>query len=107
NLTLGGSHSFTGATTIWDGALTLNGALTGSAITVWGGTWGGAAAAGLTGGRLAGTGTISQPVTLRYRGGLTQGAGMGSAGTHTLGAGLAAEDGAYIAMDLSDDPTGL
>ncbi len=56
---LTGSHSFTGTTTIWDGALVVNGQLSSSPVTVWGGIWGGALAKGETGGRLAGSGTIS------------------------------------------------
>ncbi|WP_341405085.1 rhamnogalacturonan lyase family protein [Luteolibacter soli] len=104
SLTLSGSHTFTGTTTIWDGALTLNGTLSSSPVTVWGGTWGGAAAAGLTGGRIGGTGTFSQPVTLGYRGAITPGSGMGNAGTLTLGSGLTAQDGSALAFDLSNNP---
>ena len=103
-LTLSGSHAFTGATTIWDGALILNGSLSGSPVTVWGGTWGGPAAAGLTGGRIGGTGTFSQAVTLGYRGAITPGSGMGHAGTLTLGNGLTAQDGSCLAFDLSNNP---
>jgi autotransporter-associated beta strand protein len=103
---LGGTHSYTGPTTIWDGALVVNGKLTGSPVSVWGGTWGGALAGGETGGRLAGTGTISQPVKVEYRGAITPGAGMGAAGTLTLGSSLAVADGAVLAFDLSADPTG-
>ncbi|MFD0893867.1 autotransporter-associated beta strand repeat-containing protein [Luteolibacter ambystomatis] len=105
-LTLGGTHAFTGKTTVWDGALVVNGSLQGSPVTVWGGTWGGAAAGGNTGGRIAGTGQFSQPVTIKYRGAITPGLGMGSAGALAFGNGLAAEDGAAFAMDLSDDSSG-
>lgn len=105
--TLTGTHSYTGATTIWDGALVVNGQLSSSPVTVWGGTWGGALAMGLSGGRLSGTGTVSQPITVEYRGAIAPGAGMGSAGTLTLGAGLTANDGSVLALDLSNDPTGL
>ncbi|MCW1924980.1 autotransporter-associated beta strand repeat-containing protein [Luteolibacter arcticus] len=104
SLTLSGSHAFTGTTTIWDGALILNGTLSNSPITVWGGTYGGPAAAGLTGGRIGGTGTFSQAVTLGYRGAITPGSGMGSAGTVTLGSGLTAQDGSCLAFDLSNNP---
>lgn len=106
SLTLAGSHPFTGKTTVWDGALVVNGSLQGSPVTVWGGTWGGAAAGGNTGGRIAGTGQFSQPVTIKYRGAITPGSGMGNAGTLTFANGLAAEDGAAFALDLSDDPAG-
>ena len=104
---LTGNHSYTGATTVWDGALEINGGLSASPITVWGGTWGGALALGLTGGRLAGSGSISQNVSLQYRGAITPGAGMGSAGTLSLGSGLTASDGSVLALDLSDDPSGI
>lgn len=106
SLTLPNTHTFTGKTTVWDGALVVNGNLQGSPVTVWGGTWGGAAVAGKTGGRLAGIGQFSQPVTLKYRGAITPGAGMNSAGTLTFANGLTAEDGTAFALDLSDDPTG-
>lgn len=105
--TLSGIHPYTGATTIWDGALVVNGQLANSPVTVWGGTWGGALAMGQTGGRLSGTGTVSQPVTVEYRGAIAPGAGMGSAGTLALGSNLTANDGSVIALDLSNDPTGL
>ena len=106
-LTFSASHSYSGATTIWDGALRVDGTLSQSPVTVWGGTWGGATAAGATGGRLAGSGTVSQPVTLQYRGALTPGPGMNAAGTLTLGAGLTATDGSALVFDLTNDPTGL
>ncbi len=107
SLTVSGNHTFTGRTTVWDGALIVNGDLQQSPVTVWGGTWGGALAAGATGGRLGGTGRFGQPVAVKYRGAIMPGAGMGQAGTLALGAGLTAEDGAVLALDLSDDPAGL
>ncbi|MFT4176736.1 MAG: autotransporter-associated beta strand repeat-containing protein [Luteolibacter sp.] len=106
-LTLPGTHTFTGKTTIWDGALEINGGLQNSPITIWGGTWGGAAAEGKTGGRLAGTGQIGQLVTVKYRGAVTPGSGMNSPGTLSFSNGLSAESGSTFALDLSDDPTGL
>lgn len=105
-LTLTGSHSFSGRTTVWDGALAMNGTFSQSPVTVWGGTWGGVASAGLSGGRVAGTGTFSQPVTLSYRGGVTPGSGMGNAGTLRFSGGVTAQDGSYFAMDVSNDPSG-
>lgn len=104
-VTLTGSHGYTGMTTVWDGALVVDGQLAGSPVMVWGGTWGGTPAEGLSGGRLAGSGTVAQPVTLGYRGTITPGPGMGSAGTLTLGSDLTAEDGAVLAFDLSNDPS--
>jgi fibronectin-binding autotransporter adhesin len=105
-VTLTGSHSYTGATTIWDGGLVVNGQLTSSPVTVWGGTWGGAPAHGVTGGRLSGSGTVSQPVSLKYRGAIAPGAGAGSAGVLTLSSSLTTADGAVLALDLSNSPTG-
>ena len=107
SLRLTGNQPYTGATTVWDGALRVDGTLSGSAVTVWGGTWGGALAKGLTGGRLSGSGTVAQAVSLQYRGTLTPGSGMNSAGTLSLGGGLTALDGSTIAFDLSNDPTGV
>lgn len=107
NTTLTGTHTYTGATTIWDGALVVNGQLSNSSVTVWGGTWGGAPAMGQSGGRLSGTGIVSQPVTVEYRGAIAPGAGMGSSGTIALGSNLTLNDGSVIALDLSSDPSGL
>lgn len=106
-LTLTGNYPYTGKTVVWDGALLVNGDLQQSAVTVWGGTWGGALAAGRTGGRIGGTGRFSQPVSVLYRGAITPGSGMNSTGHLTFGSGLTLGDGATLALDLSDDPTGL
>ena len=106
SMSLTGTHSHSGKTTVWDGAFILNGTLSQSPLTVWGGTWGGASAAGASGGRVAGTGTFNQPATIAYRGGVTPGSGMGNAGTLHFDGGLTAQDGSYFAMDLSNDPTG-
>lgn len=105
--TLVDEHGFSGITTIWDGALQIDGRLSASPVRVWGGTWGGAEAKGRTGGRLAGSGTVSKAVTIGYRGAITPGAGMDSAGTLNLGDSLTLSDGAVLAFDLSDDPGGL
>lgn len=107
NATLTGSHAYTGITTIWDGALVVNGQLSSSSVTVWGGTWGGFIAMGETGGRLAGSGTIFQAVSLQHRGAITPGSGMGNAATLSLNSSLTAADGSVLALDLSDDPTGM
>ncbi|WP_052572787.1 autotransporter-associated beta strand repeat-containing protein [Haloferula sp. BvORR071] len=101
SLTLSGAHSFSGSTTVWDGAFILNGSLQQSPVTVWGGTWGGSLTGGMSGGRIGGTGNFAQPVVLGYRGGLVPGNGMGNAGTLQLGGGLTAQDGSYFGLDLS------
>ncbi len=106
-LTLTANHSFTGNTVVWDGALLVNGDLQQSPVTVWGGTWGGALAAGRTGGRIGGNGRFSHAVSVLYRGAVTPGGGMNSTGNLTFGAGLTMGDGSTLALDLSDDPTGL
>ncbi len=105
-LRLTGTNSYTNTTTIWDGALRVDGQLSGSPVTVWGGTWGGPKANGATGGRLAGSGTVSKAVTLNYGGAITPGAGTNAAGTLTLGAGLTANDGSVLVMDVSDNSAG-
>ncbi len=104
SLRVTGSHPYSGATTVWDGALRVDGSLSGSPVTVWGGTWGGALARGLTGGRLAGSGSVAQPVSLQYRGALTPGPGMNAVGALSLGAGLSAADGSVLAFDLAASP---
>ncbi|RYD27502.1 MAG: hypothetical protein EOP87_21080, partial [Verrucomicrobiaceae bacterium] len=99
SLTISGTHGYSGTTTVWDGALIVNGTLSSSPVTVWGGTFGGIPAAGATGGRVGGSGTFSQPVTLGYRAAVTPGSGMGSAGTLAFGSGLVAQDGSYFSLD--------
>ncbi|RYD19856.1 MAG: hypothetical protein EOP88_17395, partial [Verrucomicrobiaceae bacterium] len=103
-LTISGSHAYNGTTTVWDGALVVNGTLSSTPVTVWGGTFGGSPAAGLTGGRIGGTGTFGQPVTLGYRAAITPGSGMGNAGTLNFANGLIAQDGSYFSLDLSNNP---
>ena len=39
-MAISGSHAFTGTTSVWDGALVVNGAFTSSPVIVWGGTFG-------------------------------------------------------------------
>ena len=106
SLTLTGIHTFSGATTVWDGALVVNGKFTQSPVTVYGGTWGGALAGGMTGGRIGGTGEFGNGVTLQYGGSITPGSGMGSAGTLTVKGTLTQVDAVANCFDLSDDPSG-
>jgi len=105
-LTIQGIHPFSGSTTVWDGALIVNGKLTQSPVTVHGGTWGGAPAGGRTGGRIGGNGEFGQGVTLEYGAAITPGNGMGAAGTLTIRGTLAQRGAASTCFDLSDDPTG-
>ncbi|MBC8096863.1 MAG: autotransporter-associated beta strand repeat-containing protein, partial [Akkermansiaceae bacterium] len=107
SLTLAGTNSFSGHTTVWDGALIVDGALEQSAVTVWGGTFGGPLAKGETGGRIGGIGRFGQMVTVKYRGAISPGAGTNAPGTLSLGNALRLEDSATVVLDLSDDPTGL
>ncbi|QJE98692.1 autotransporter-associated beta strand repeat-containing protein [Luteolibacter luteus] len=106
SFTITGSHSYNGSTTIWDGALNIDGTLAQSPVTVWGGTYGGKGAKGEKGGRLGGSGSIGQAVTLQYRGAIAPGNGMGHAATLSLAGGLSAQDSSVFALDLSDDPGG-
>ena len=106
SLTLTGTHTFSGATTVWDGALIVNGKFTQSPVTVYGGTWGGALAGGMTGGRIGGTSEFGNGVTLQYGGSITPGSGMGNAGTLTVKGTLTQVDAVANCFDLSDDPSG-
>jgi fibronectin-binding autotransporter adhesin len=107
SLTLGGNHDFSGATTVWDGALVIDGRLETSPVTVWCGIWGGAAAMGRTGGRVAGSGRLNATTTIEERGAITPGAGMNAPGTLTFGSHLVLKDRSVIAVDISDDPPGI
>lgn len=91
-LSLTGSNSHTGATTIAAGTLQVTGSITGSPITASGGT-------------LTGIGFISSPVTVAAGGFLVPGEnGIGTLNTGTLnftGGGLALEvDTTFLASDL-------
>jgi autotransporter-associated beta strand protein len=97
-LTLSGTNTFTGPTTVWEGPLVVNGQLTTSPVTVRGGVW--------LDGALAGTGTVSQVVTLHPGASVSPGNGTNSPGTLALGGGLAETGGAFNRFDLSNTPTG-
>lgn len=103
DLSVSGTHDFSGKTTIWDGALRIDGRFTQSAVEAYGGIYGGAAAQGLSGGRLCGSGQIDQRVTLHKGAAITPGNGMNHAATLTLAGGLSLEDGAVIGIDLAAD----
>ena len=97
-LTLTGTNHFTGATTVWEGLLVVNGQLAASPVTVRGGVW--------LDGALAGTGTVSQGVTLHPGASVSPGNGTNSPGTLALGSGLVETGGAFNRFDLSNSPTG-
>jgi len=92
-LTINTTNTFTGATTVSNGALVVNGSVNSSLITVLGG----ASVGGL--GRLGG-GLTAQP------GSIVQ-PGITVAGTLTVSNLLVESGGVTNLFDLSDDPTGL
>ena len=98
-LTLSGTNTFTGATTVWEGPLVVNGSLPSSPVTVRSGAWLDAA--------LCGHGSVGGTVTLYRNASISPGAGVNSPGTLTLSNGLRELDGAFNRFDLSDDPTGM
>lgn len=102
SLTLTGTHPFTGPTEVWDGALVVDGTLSASLVTVHGGTWGGPNAGGETGGRLSGSGTVTQPVTLAWRGAIAPGTGNGDPATLTLAGGLTCGQDTAISLDIAN-----
>jgi fibronectin-binding autotransporter adhesin len=88
SLTLDGANTYTGATTVDEGTLLVNGSLAaGSAVTAEsGGTLGG------SGGTINGTTTIQSAGTLAP--------GAGAPGTLTFSGGLTLDTGATLAMDM-------
>ena len=104
-LQLDGAHTFTGRTTVWDGDLRVNGSLA-SPVTVHGGTWGGVAAAGTTGGRVSGTGTLAAGVVVADGGAIVPGTGGTAAGTLTVAGSLACAGSAVMVFDLAATPAG-
>lgn len=102
SLHITGSHSYTGSTEVWDGALVIDGSLDHSPVTIHGGIWGAPLARGETGGRLGGSGTIDQAVTLAWRGAITPGNGNGDPATLTLNGGLTCGEHTTLSLDISD-----
>ena len=98
-LTLGGANSYTGATTISNGALLVNNSLS-SSVTV-------NATANNTSAVIGGTGTINGSVSLSGPGGsgrlnMISGGGIAATGTLTLGNGLTIATGAIAYFDGGD-----
>jgi autotransporter-associated beta strand protein len=104
SLTLRNAQSFTGTTTVWDGALLAFQSLS-SPVTVYGGTWGGVRSNGLTGGRVGGVGPFGQGVTLMEK----AGAGPNSVGDETdtmiIDKQLTLKKLAYLVFDLNASVT--
>jgi len=105
SLTLNAKMAYSGKTNVWDGALIVNDTLKNSAVTVYGGVWGGPLSKGLTGGRIGGSGCFATDVLLKYGAAILPGNGVGSADTLSVN-NLTEELNAVNFMDLSDDPTG-
>ncbi|MEY3898099.1 MAG: hypothetical protein RLZZ214_3620, partial [Verrucomicrobiota bacterium] len=96
-LTLTGTHVYTGATLIAEGALVVNGSLTNSPVTVRGGVW--------LDGAISGTGTVGNGAVIQPRGSVSPGNGTNSIGTLTISGSLSETD-AYNRLDLSNSPGG-
>ena len=93
--TLNTTNNFTGATTISNGALIVNGSLSQSAVTVF------------NGGAIGGGGSLGVPPVLNSGANLSPGNGFGGAGTLTINSALTESGGVINRFDLSNDPTGL
>ncbi len=96
-LTLTGTHGYTGATLVAEGALIVNGSLTSSPVTVRGGVW--------LDGAISGTGTIGNGAVIEPRGSVSPGNGTNSVGTLTISGSLIETD-AYNLLDVSNSPGG-
>jgi autotransporter-associated beta strand protein len=94
-LTLDNTNNFTGATTVSNGTLLVNGSLGQSPVTVLGG------------GTLGGGGSLGLAPTLNSGANLSPGNGIGAAGTLTVNGPLTESGGIINLFDLSNDPTGL
>jgi len=94
-LSLSTTNNYTGATTISNGALIVNGVLSSSTVTV------------LAGGTLGGSGSLGLAPVLSAGASLSPGNDIGGAGTLTVSNSLAEPGGVINRFDLSDDPTGV
>jgi autotransporter-associated beta strand protein len=89
------TNTFTGNSTVTNGTLLVNGALTQSPVTV------------LSGGSAGGAGFLGAGLTVLSGGSAVAGDGIGSPGTLTITNALTETGGAINRFDLTDDPTGL
>lgn len=94
-LILNTTNPFTGATTVSNGTLLVQGALTASAVTV------------RTGATLGGRGRLGNAVVAFSGSTLTPGDGIGAPGTLTISNQLTLAGGVTNRFDLSNDPAGL
>jgi autotransporter-associated beta strand protein len=92
-LTLTGTNTYTGATTISAGSLAVEGSLAATITTI------------ANGATLRGTGTLGGAVTAQSGGKISPGATTGSFGTLRFGAGLTLQ-GATLSCTLSGNPAG-
>ena len=102
-LNIQNNNSFTGITSVWDGALMVNGNYN-SAIEVHGGTYGGVQSKGLSGGRLSGSGSFLQNITLYEKGGILPGNSVLKTDTFRIKGDLSLQKSAYISFDLGASP---
>jgi len=91
-VTLSGTNTFTGATTVKAGSLIVSGALSGtSGVTV-------------AGGMLGGSGTVSSAVTVQSGGTLSP--GVGGPGIFTENSSFSLNSGAHLSLDLNGTTAG-
>jgi rhamnogalacturonan endolyase len=97
-LTINTTNSYSGATTVSDGTLLVNGSLDQSPVTVRG------SLRGL--GRIGGSGRLGGGLTVQAGASVIVGSGTNVAGTLSISNGLTEAGGVANYFDLSDDPTG-
>jgi autotransporter-associated beta strand protein len=97
-LTINTTNTYSGATTVSDGTLWVNGGLDQSPVTVRGSLW------GL--GRIGGSGRLGGGLTAQTGASVIPGNGTNVAGTLSISNGLTEAGGVVNYFDLSDDPTG-
>jgi autotransporter-associated beta strand protein len=95
SLTINTTNTYTGNTTVSNGAVLVNGSLNQSAVLV------------RSRGTIGGDGRLGAGLTVISGGSITPGNGNGAPGTLTITNGLTLSGGTTNRFDLSDDPTGL
>jgi autotransporter-associated beta strand protein len=94
SLTINTTNTYTGNTTVSNGAVLVNGALNQSAVLV------------RQRGTIGGNGRLGNGLTVFSGGSITPGNGVGAAGTLTITNALTLSGGTTNRFDLSDDPSG-